>query len=169
MQYIWSVQMPEAQVSMMGLLAIQAKYLPYANLAMDLIIGGPELMLQAATGLLSAFLWDYVRRARIPPGSTLQSRSSCDAFVVKYIQPCLTTPAWLRRFMRGNARMHETSYGTAFTPASTSNASSWWPLGRQGGRATGASTSRGRSSAVPDRDAIRAATEARLRQGRTDK
>ncbi|WFC99139.1 hypothetical protein MYAM1_001880 [Malassezia yamatoensis] len=169
--YIWAAQMPDAQVSMMGMLALPAKYLPYANLAIDLIIGGPSLMMEAATGLASAFLWNYVRRARMPPGTSLRPSASLDGFLVKYIQPCLSTPAILRTWMHGNAHTRQTAYGTAFTPRTSTDtaSSSWsWFARRSGQTPSSSGNTRRGASGVPDRDALRAAAEARLRRPRTE-
>lgn len=172
-QYIWSARIPEAQVSLMGAVTLPAKYLPYANLLIDLIVGGPGLMLEAATGLASAFVWNYIRHARLRPGNSLGGRTKLDAVLIKYLQPWLVTPPRVRRLLMGNVRMHSRTYGTAYTASAPEPnpsswwPSSWWPLGARG-RTTGTAsgTARAKSNSVPDRDAIRAATEARLRSNR---
>lgn len=157
--------MPTAQVSLMGVLTVQAKYLPYANLAMDLLTGGPALMIQSATGIVAAFLWTYVRRARSYRGGT-----SLQALVGTYIAPCLETPQLFRALLTGQGgEVRRTSYGTAY-PSRTQGgvASSWWPFGPRGATTRGGTSASGRpaarTSARPDRDAVLAATEARLRQ-----
>ncbi|WFC95139.1 hypothetical protein MBRA1_001785 [Malassezia brasiliensis] len=125
--YVWSARIPEAQVSLMGAVTLPAKYLPYANLLIDLVIGGPGLMLEGATGLASAFVWNYIRHARLPPGNSLGSRVKLDALLIKYLQPC-TTIQYLEL--------------VALVVVA--------------------------ARSVPDRDAIRAATEARLRSSRRE-
>lgn len=174
-QYVWSARIPEAQVSLMGAVTLPAKYLPYANLLIDLVVGGPALMLEAATGLASAFVWNYIRYARLRPGNSLGRRANLDAVLIKYIQPWLVTPPRVRRLLAGNTRIQSRSYGTAYTarapqPGTSSWwPSSWWPLGARGQTTgTAAGTARAKPSSVPDRDAIRAATEARLRSSRRE-
>lgn len=161
-------------MSLWGVLSIPAKQLPYANLAIDLVMGGPSLMFEAATGLASAFIWNYIRRARAPSGGSLQSRPNMDALLVKYIQPYLVTPPRLRQLLVGNMRTRATSYGAAYAPTTGSsqnrtwNLSGLWPF-QSRGQTTGTTRLGGRSTGLPDRDAIRAATEARVQPGKGEK
>ncbi|WFD30987.1 hypothetical protein MSPP1_002014 [Malassezia sp. CBS 17886] len=155
--YLWSVQVPNARVSIMGAVNVEAKYLPYVNLALDLVTGGPAIVVQSATGLVAAFLWNYVKRAPSAPrgGRRIGVGAGTDvqAFVARYLSPLLSTPTVVRRVLFGApSNVRRTSYGTAYAP----------PPRGPAGRTTPQSNTATRR-AEPDRSAILAATEARVR------
>ena len=168
MQYVWAVQIPNAQVSLFGLVRLRAKFLPYVNLLIDLIVGGPMYALESATGLAAGDIWFYVTGVRRPPPTSRDGRAHLDRFLAKYIAPLFETPRRVRRLITGDGAVRQRSYGTAYSPGvppASSSKGYWWPFGPRGQTAGGHSTGlRPRAPARPDRDAIRAATEARLRK-----
>ena len=51
---------PDALTSFFGLLTISHRYLPYAFVAMDLVMGGPSAAASALTGVISGYAWWYL-------------------------------------------------------------------------------------------------------------
>lgn len=55
---------PEALTSVFGLITLQHKYLPYAFVAMDLVLGGPSAAAGAVTGVISGYAWWYLMHSQ---------------------------------------------------------------------------------------------------------
>ncbi|KAK5944724.1 hypothetical protein PMZ80_001924 [Knufia obscura] len=82
---------------------IPAELLPWAMLAMTLLMGGTSAALQQGTGLVAAHLYDFL--TRLYP--TMQGGRN-------YIQ----TPAFVRQFFTaGRTTTTQRAYGTSFQPA----------------------------------------------------
>ena len=54
--YVWSKNFPTAQVSLYGLLPVQAFYLPFVYLGLSLVLGGNPM--HCVLGILSGHMWD---------------------------------------------------------------------------------------------------------------
>ncbi|WFD34121.1 hypothetical protein MCUN1_000954 [Malassezia cuniculi] len=151
LSYLWSMHIPNAQVSLMGVVTLPARYLPYANCGIDLLIGGPALMIQSLTGIAAGFIWDALRdmprRRRVSHG---QQR------LVTLLSPLFNTPRFMQRLF-GPTGLQRTSFG--YAGRTTSQSSSWVPWISRG-QAVGRSKP---ASDKPDRAALAAAAEARLR------
>ena len=126
------MQIPNAQVSLFGLVRLQAKFLPYVNLLIDLIVGGPMYALESATGLAAGYIWFYVTGVRRPPPTSRDGRAHLDRFLAKYIAPLFETPRRVRRLITGDGAVRQRSYGTAYSPGvppASSSKGYWWPFG----------------------------------------
>jgi Derlin-2/3 len=191
--YLWSRANINSSVNFFGMVNCPAKYLPYAYLGFDLLRGGMPYAIQSATGLLSAHIYYFFKEVLpatnggrgpqyIPPTPALLQR----------LFPDSPDPNVQGQTAQPGGSVRSTGWGgTAFAPAgrsfgdtpvapSTSTGGghrlnertggpgglrSWLPFG--GGQAstpgrtsTSGSTSR---STQPDREAMLAAAEARLR------
>lgn len=51
---------PDALTSIFGLLTLSHRYLPYAFVAMDFVMGGPSAAASALTGVISGYAWWYL-------------------------------------------------------------------------------------------------------------
>ncbi|KAN0060079.1 hypothetical protein ACQY0O_008052 [Thecaphora frezii] len=181
--YLWSRTNPDGRVSFFGFITIPAPWLPYAYLLLDLIRGGTGLMMQSATGLISAHL--YWLLAEVWP-ATNGGRGP----------QLIPTPALLRTLLSdsqdpsmagqniGDRQGRRTAYGTAWNAASsghrlgdaaaaarqqqrtglwTSIRSVMPSLGLGSGGLWTRSGGSSASAAAPDREAMLAAAERRLR------
>ncbi|EPQ29804.1 uncharacterized protein PFL1_02477 [Pseudozyma flocculosa PF-1] len=118
--YLWSRTNPDGRVSFFGFITIPAPWLPYAYLFLDLVRGGPSLMIQSGTGIISAHL--YWLLAEIWP-ATNGGRGP----------RLLETPALLRRLLPdsqdpsmagqniGDRQGRRTGAGTAWNAATRGN------------------------------------------------
>ena len=183
--YVWSVHTPDALVNLFGVITFEAQLLPLVNLGMDLVMGGPRLMLESATGLAAGFLWHKIRGIA-PAGRSARPTPQ------QWLAQCVASPpAFLRRWIEGRRtspsgrNVRQTSFGTIYTAREEPGSSQWsgmpgsfgsWFRSGQTVGSSGASrpsqssqprpsrTAGRTTNAQPDRDAILAATEARLRE-----
>ncbi len=85
------------------IITIPVPYLPYAMLLMTFVMGGPNMALQQATGLVAAHLYDFLTRIYPTFGGGRN-----------FIQ----TPAVVQRWFGASSRSETArGYGTAFRPA----------------------------------------------------
>lgn len=189
--YLWSRANPGMKVSFFGLISCPAPYLPYAYLLLDLLRGGAPLAIQSSTGLMSAYVYYYLREIlpasnggrgpRLLPGVP---------YVLRAILPDSPDPATQGQAPPPGGSVRSTGWGgTAYAPAGRnwgdtpatnastssggqtlnssgpglmSNVRSWMPFGGRSGQTAG-TPSGSRRGDGPDRDAMLAAAEARLR------
>lgn len=101
MTYIWSIDHPEQQVSFV-IITIRGKYLPYARLGLTLLMAGPGLALQEASGLVAGHAYDFLTRLWPMYGGG---------------RNYITTPAVAKRwFTRPGQSSTQRGYGQAFAP-----------------------------------------------------
>ncbi|EST05749.1 Derlin [Kalmanozyma brasiliensis GHG001] len=187
--YVWARANPSSIVSFFGMVNVPARWLPYVNIGLDLLQGGPGLAIQSGTGLLAGYVYwllDQVLPARRGGGGRGGGRGGSyiptPGFLYRLmpdsVDPALAGHAMgdrnARRVAGGTAwnaardrghRLSDRSSGSA-TPRPTSIASA---LGA-GVRSTmsavnpfaGRSTST-RTNAGPNREEMLAAAERRLR------
>ncbi|PWN93187.1 DER1-domain-containing protein [Acaromyces ingoldii] len=193
--YLWARSNPHAVVSIFGLINCPAPYLPYAYLALDLVRGGPGLAVQSATGLLSAHIYYYLatilpatdggRGPRWLPGAP--------AFLQRLLPDSLD-PATAHQQPQQGGSVRSTGWGgTAFAPAgrsfgdssartpaqqqqqqgralnssrSAGGGGSWIPSFLRGASSSASASRPGARASGPDREAMLAAAEARLRSQR---
>jgi Derlin-2/3 len=190
--YLWSRANPGSKVSFFGLINCPAPYLPYAYLLLDLLRGGMPLAIQSSTGIVSAYIYYFLRE--ILPASNggrgPRLLPSAPSFL-QALLPDSPDPA-----VQGQAptqpggAVRSTAWGgTAFAPAGRTwgdtppagnttggqrlnsggpglgtRLAAWLPFGRRrGGASVGGSGSSSTSSNGPSREAMLAAAEARLR------
>ncbi|PKI84649.1 hypothetical protein MVES_001772 [Malassezia vespertilionis] len=166
---IWAAYRPEAQVSIMGLATVKAQYIPYVNIGIDLVMGGPALAIQGVTGMVSALIWYTVRRAPYTiPGLQAGRRRNIHLYIARNVTPYLSTPLFLRQLVQRMQNRRTPGPRGGQTLGGSSSIFSGWPFAR--GQTTGSSSmatntpkNKPGSSARAGRDEIRAATEARLR------
>ena len=157
-----STYMPDARMSLMGVLTVPGKYMALTTMALSLVTGGPSELLQACTGVAAGYLWCYLKD---PPRSTNGRRDArLLAFIARYVSPRLQAPDMLRRLVTdGSQSVRRTTYGTVFTqrrniPSATSN-----KINPSSGRSHDR-----KDRSQPSREAILAATEARLRKSESN-
>lgn len=138
--------LPEAPVSLMGLFSIPGKYLAFTMLGIDLLVGGPDMMLVSLTGTVAGYAWYFGRDA--PRFSRRYPRLRWLAWFARYLSPVFQTPRVVRSWADGSLRIRQTSHALFNRPQRTAD-----------GRANKTSA----TSIKPDRAAILAATEARMR------
>lgn len=188
--YLWSRSNPHSNVSLFGLINCPAKYLPYAYLLFDLLRGGMPYAIQSATGLLSAHIYYFLKEV-LPAtngGRGPNYLPNTPIFLQNLLRDSPDPNVQGQETQPGGSVRSTAWGGTAFAPAGRSfgdgaNATpstggqrlgsdsggglrSWLPFGR-GGNAGESATSSGRAvrtgQSRPDRDAMLAAAEARLR------
>ena len=186
--YLWSRANPAASVSIFGLVNCPAPYLPYTYLFLDLLRGGMPLAVQSSTGIVSAYLYCFFkdvlpasnggRGLRLVPGTPMW---------LKRLLPDSPDPATQGQTPQPGGSVRSTGWGgTAFAPAgrnwgetqppATASTSgqrlnsggggirSWLPFGGSNeSTASGARSGSARRSEGPDREAMLAAAEARLK------
>lgn len=144
-QYMWSVSAPFRRISVMGLAEVQAQYLPLVNLGFDLVLGGPWALLHSLAGIAAGYAVDFIKRA--PTIRRRDGRDNLTQFVAREITPSLATPHVLR-LLFDRRRRPPVSQTLRTSPKNSRSTQ------------TTARTSR----STPSREAILAATEARLRR-----
>lgn len=115
--YMFAQDNPSRRVSLF-IITIQAKYLPYALLALTFVASSPEAALHQATGLLAAHLYEFLTRIWPTFGGG---------------QSIIKTPQTVKKWFMtpvgaGTAR----SYGTAFRTQDAAGQQAA-PVGRSGG------------------------------------
>ncbi|KAI9722099.1 MAG: hypothetical protein M1828_004913 [Chrysothrix sp. TS-e1954] len=109
-----------------AIVPIQARFLPYAMLAISFVMGGPTTMLMELPGLLSAHLFNFLTRIWPTYGGGR-----------KWIE----TPVFMRKlFAESRAGPTTRGYGTAYQARTPSASSSGWSsgwAGSVGSRGTG--------------------------------
>lgn len=189
--YLWSRANPNSKVSFFGLINCPAPYLPYAYLFLDLLRGGMPLAIQSSTGIASAHIYYFLREI-LPAtngGRGPRFLPSAPSWL-RSLLPDSLDPATQGQAPPPGGQIRTTGWGgTAFAPAGRtwgdgqaaapttggqrldsggqgliSRIGSWLPVGwRRGGTAVGSSSGGGGISSGPDREAMLAAAEARLR------
>lgn len=100
--YTWAQDNRHAQASII-IFPIPAVYLPYAMLAMTLVMGSPQAAMIQGTGLIAAHLYDFLTRIYPEFGGG---------------RNFLETPTFITRiFERSAPAVNHRAYGTAFAPA----------------------------------------------------
>lgn len=184
--YLWSRANPASRVSFFGIVNCPAPYLPYAYLFLDLLRGGTPLAIQSSTGIVSAYIYYFLKE--VLPASNGERGPRLIPSAPSWLQSLLpdsTDPAVQGQAPPPGGTVRSTGWGgTAFAPAgrawgdnqAASNATggqrltsggpsigsrigSWLPFG---GRNNGTTVGGNRTSSGPDRDAMLAAAEARL-------
>lgn len=186
--YLWSRANSNSSVSFFGLINCPAPYLPYAYLFLDLLRGGMPLAVQSSTGIASAHIYYFLREILPATNSGRGPRLLPSApSWLRSILPDSPDPATRGQAPPPGGQIRSTGWGgTAFAPAGrtwgdgqaatpttggqrldsggpslVTRIGSWLPVGwRRGGTAVGSS---GGPSSGPDREAMLAAAEARLR------
>ncbi|KAK0522404.1 hypothetical protein OC835_006582 [Tilletia horrida] len=90
----WSRAYRNESVNIFGVVNVRAPLLPYAYLVLELLMGGPHPMMQAATGILAAYAIHYIRDEipRPPPGARLRPQDSLLKRVVGAVQKFVCEP-----------------------------------------------------------------------------
>lgn len=187
--YLWSRANPHSNVSLFGLINCPAKYLPYAYLLFDLLRGGMPYAIQSATGLFSAHIYYFLKEV-LPAtngGRGPNYLPNTPTFLQNLLRDSPDPNVQGQEAQQGGSVRSTAWGGTAFAPAGRSfgdgaNASpstggqrlgsnsggglrSWLPFG--GGNAGASATNSGHTGLTgqprPDREAMLAAAEARLR------
>ncbi|MCO5585310.1 hypothetical protein L7F22_039243 [Adiantum nelumboides] len=191
--YLWSRSNPHSNVSLFGLINCPAKYLPYAYLLFDLLRGGMPYAIQSATGLLSAHIYYFLKEVlpATSGGRGPNYLPDTPNFLRNLLRDSPDPNVQGQETQQGGSVRSTAWGGTAFAPAgrsfgdgasatpstggqrlgSTSGGGirSWLPsFGGGSGGNTGSSTNTSgrtglRGQSRPDRDAMLAAAEARLR------
>ncbi len=60
--YVWARANPSSSVSFFGMVTCPSRWLPYVNIGLDLLQGGPGLAIQSGTGLLRDMSTGYSTR-----------------------------------------------------------------------------------------------------------
>ncbi|UZJ56811.1 hypothetical protein CBS101457_006131 [Exobasidium rhododendri] len=194
--YLWSRANPASSVSFFGMITCPAPYLPYAYLALDLLRGGLPLAIQSSTGIVSAYLYYFLKEVLPASNNGRGPRllPSTPSFL-RYLLPDSPDPATQGQAPPPGGSVRSTGWGgTAFAPAgrnwgdtptaSTSTSGgqtlnnqggslsatirSWMPFGGSSGTSMGGSGTSNRRGEGPDREAMLAAAEARLRALRSN-
>lgn len=134
----------------MGAVTLPARQVPYANCLIDLLLGGPQQLIQSLTGIAAGLIWDVMRdMPRTRRVSATHQR------VAAALAPVFSTPAFFQRLF-GPTGLQRTSFGYAGRTTGTS--SSWTPWVSRG-QTVGRTAS---TNARPDRAALAAAAQARM-------
>ncbi|PWN53430.1 DER1-domain-containing protein [Violaceomyces palustris] len=114
--YLWSRTNPHSRVSFFGLINCPAPWLPYAYLLLDLVRGGPGLVIQSATGLVSAHLYWFL--SQILPSTDggrgprlVQTPESLQRLLPDSVDPSVRGSG----IRTGNASIN-TSFGSVWAP-----------------------------------------------------
>lgn len=156
-------------MSLYGAVTVRARLLPLVNLGMDLLVGGPQLVLQSLTGLAAAFAYNFLR-GMAPAGHI--ARPTMLQRLAQLAKPPQVLRQWLTqgRVNSFNRTTRTSSFGTAYSSAGAARSAPSWGGLFSRGNTTGAPSSQqgtrpaARTNASADRAAVLAATEARLRQ-----
>lgn len=156
---LYAIHLPNVEISLLGVFRMPGKYVALASLAISLLTGGVPLLIQCFTGVAAGYVWSYLKN---PPRPEQDRRNAkLFGFIRRYIAPRLQTPQALRQIIAGQSRTRTTSFGTVFAPRRAQTTQSRAPKSTSTPTSTGSSSSS--KTSRPDRTAILAATEARLR------
>lgn len=143
-----SVHLPEAPISIMGLITIPGKYFAAFMLFAQFIINGPGAMQESLVGVVAGYAWYFGRDA--PRLSRRRPDLPWLAWFAKNLSPLFQTPRFFRQLVDGTFRMPRLSRRRFVAPKRPTVAKE---------TTSSAST----TSARPDRSTILAAAEARVR------
>ena len=131
---------------------LPAQMLPYMEALAYLLAGGPKALFEAITGIAAGFIW-YVLCDLPRTGQVSRTHQR----LARIVAPVFTTPTFLRRLLAPRG-LQRTSFGYAGRSMGRSTGTVPW-FSR--GTSVGGSTS---STSRPDRAAMAAAAEARMRK-----
>ena len=146
---LFSIHLPHVNLSLLGVFSMPGKYVALGSLGISLIAGGVPECLQCFTGIAAGYLWHVLKNPPRPDQDRRHHRIL--SFIGKYISPRLQVPTALRHMMARTSPIRRTSFGTVY------------PSRRSTTSMTSSRTKPAREQTRPDRAAILAATEARLR------
>jgi len=156
----WSRAYRSASVNIFGIVNVRAPLLPYAYIALDVLMAGPHAGIQSGTGILAAYAIHYIRDEipRPPPGSRLAAQGSIFQRLIAAVQHFVCVPpAALQRLLpdsidpvAGGARPYAGSTSTTAegrAVRSMAFGTAFAPRGRAFGSAPAASAGSGGPSA----------------------
>lgn len=92
------------------IIPMPVEYLPFAMLALTMVLGGPYAALAEGMGIIAAHLYDFLTRIYPTFGGG---------------RNWITPPGFVRRYFRGiSSNSTARSYGTAIRPSASQNAAS---------------------------------------------
>ena len=146
---LFAINLPHVNLSLLGIFTMPGKYVALGSLGISLIAGGLPECMQCFTGIAAGYLWHILRNPPRPDQDPRHHRIL--SFIGKYISPRLQVPAAFRQMIAGTSPIRRTSFGTVYAGRTSTRAK------------TSTSRKTAREPTRPDRAAILAATEARLR------
>lgn len=137
----------------MGVITLPARQIPYANCLIDLLIGGPDLLIQSLTGIAAGIIWDTMRD--MPRAGRV---SPTHRRIAAALTPVFSTPTFFQQLFSPRG-LQRTSFG--YAGRTTGRSTSWAPWVSRGqtvGRVSSGANAR------PDREALAAAAQARMKK-----
>ncbi|TIA91092.1 hypothetical protein E3P99_01240 [Wallemia hederae] len=119
--YTQSLSSPHSHVNLFGLASIPNNIYPYVILAIDMLLGGPVMVIVGLTGIIAAHFRHLMSISPSPVPAPLRSIIS-------------TPPSWFERWwIATDAKERRTGYGTAYNPTQqrTQAQAHSWGTGRR--------------------------------------
>ena len=146
---LFAIHLPHVNLSLLGIFTMPGKYVALGSLGISLIAGGLPECMQCFTGIAAGYLWHILRNPPRPDQDPRHPRIR--SYNGKYISPRSQVPTAFRQMIAGTSPIRRTSFGTVYAGRTSTRAK------------TSTSRKTAREPTRPDRAAILAATEARLR------